>query len=510
MSTVYENRVQILLRKLWSKLGFALVLVFVISFAVRVFRLDFYSLWYDEVTTVFLLRGKTISEAFSTILASRGSETLHPLYYLILSAWMQIGGSSEWAVRFPSVVFGSCAAVVYALLLYQVGNKKMFAFSMLLIISPFLIWYAREARPYALIMFLTGLHFLFYLKLLVKPKSKMILAGLIVTGVLSIYSGILTGMLLAGEFVWSLFVRRKAWESVAIVVVILLALPLFWHGARTYLIPSSGRYYRYSKTLNSLVRVLAFPQEFLVARSLGPTPDEVRRLPLNKVIREKSVEIGMEAVAIVCISASLVAAIWSCRKISGPHEHSVRMIKALGFISVAVCLQEAVLTLITHFQLRAPYLAFLFGPLFVLGTYPIANSRGYSRKILFIVPLLALWIWSSGNQLFNPYYVPDDFKNAARIININDHSASQVVALCHGNALGYYGVTKPLLYFMESPEVTCETLAARLSDDGNPVWLVLNRPWAYPNFHAEDLARYFQVLQTRELPGISMWLLLTK
>lgn len=501
-----ESHIRTSLSKLFSKLGFAIILIFVISFAVRVIRLDFYSLWHDEFATVLFVQAEPEASLLTRFVDNRGSESLHPLYYVILSVWTKLAGNSAWALRFPSVVFGSCAVLVYAFLLYRVTGRKAFGFSLLLIVAPFLVWYSRDARPYALIMLLTGLHLLFYLSLLGRPRSKTYLAGLIITGILSIYSGIFIGMLLAAELSWSL-IRRRRREVAILAAVLLLALPIVWQGYRTRLDPKTDRYCPIPTGMNA-IRILGFPQEFLVARSLGPTPDEVRRFPLNQVIRQKSLAIGVETLAIICILVSLVGCIRSWRRSSASDKRSVQMLQTLGFIAIAVCLQAALLIAITGYQMNTRHICFLFGPFFVLGTYPIVQSRGYMPKILFIAPLLVLWTWSSGNQLFNPSYVPEDFKNTARIINNDHRNACRVVALCHGSALPYYGVKKPLISLMGSPQVTVEKLKDRLKDESRPAWLVLSRPWDYPNFHAKDLGSYFQVLQTEELPGINMWLLL--
>lgn len=505
MSTVQANLVRTPAARLRSKLGLVLILIFVISFAIRAFRLDFYSLWYDEICTVSFVQPDAEAGVLTRFVDNRGSECLHPLYYLILMMWVKLAGSSVWALRFPSVFFGSCAVVVYAFLLYKVGRRKALTLSLLMIISPFLVWYSRDARPYALIMLLTGLHLLFYLSLLGRPRSKTYLAGLIITGILSIYSGIFIGMLLAAELSWSLL-RRRPREVAAVAVVLLFASPLPWQGYRIRLRSSSQQYNPIPTGMNA-TRVLGFPQEFLVGRSFGPTPDEVRRFPIEEVICGKSLEIGVEMLAIICILVSLVACVKSRRKISASDEYNVQMIQALGFIVIAVCLQAALLIAITNYQMNARHIGFLFGPFFVLGTYPVAQSKGYMRKILLVASLLVLWTWSSGNQLFNSSYVPEDFKNAARIIENDEHNVSQVAALCYDSALRYYGVKKPLIYFLESPQVTVETLKGRLGNEVKPVWLVLSRPWCYPNFHAEDLGNHFQILQRKKLPGISMWLL---
>jgi hypothetical protein len=477
-----------------------------LSLGIRMFRLDFYSLWYDEATTADLLQDKSVGKALNAILDTSGSETLHPFYYLVLSAWMQISGSSEWALRFPSVVFGSCATVVYALLLYQIGGKKAFVFSSLLIISPFLMWYSRDARPYALIMLLTGLHFLFYLKLSVKPKSKMVLTGFIVIGVLMVYSGILAVMLLFAEFVWSLFIRRKAREIVAVAVIMLLVLPLAWHGWQTHFAKSSKRYYELPKGMNA-VRIVSIPQEFFVARSLGPTPDEVRRSPLTKTVRHKSTELAVEMLAIISILLAFLVARRSSGKSMAMYKLNKHMVHTLGFIAVACVIQVTLLISLTGYRMNARHLAFLFGPLFILGVLPVAYSKSHMIKVSFTMPLLVLWMWSCTNQIFDPSYGTDDYRSTAKIIKNDEYGTSQIIGLCHPKALQYYGINKPLVYFREAPDVTCNTLTTYFTDEANPSWLILSRPWNYPSFHPERLTDYFRVLREKHLPGIDMWLL---
>lgn len=503
--TVHENRLRTLPLKLWSKLGFALILIFVISFAIRVFRLDFYSLWYDEVSTAYLVQPDAGQGVLKTIIDTTGSETMHPLYYLVLGQWTNIAGDSVWALRFPSVLFGSCAVVVYGLLLYRIGGRRGLAFASLLVVSPFLIWYSRDARPYALIMLLSGLHLLFYLGPVNETRGRTYLLGFIITGILSIYSGIFIGMLLAAELIWSA-IRRRRREILAVAFVLVCATPLVWHGLGTFFAGPSGGHGPMAKGM-SAVQVLAFPQELLVARSFGPTPHEVRQLSFSQVLSQKSLELTVELLAVIGILASFVGVIRFRKASSRTAGWDVRAVSALAFVALVVCVQAGALVGITDFRMNARHIGFIFGPLFVVGVYVIGRSDSRIWRVLFVLSMLVLWAWSSGNQFFNRSYVPDDFKGAAGYIKADDDKASGVVALCLDKALRYYGVTKPIFYLRESPSVTIEVVKERMQDEALPVWLVLNRPWNYPNFRTEDLPGHFRVLDTKQLSGITMWLL---
>jgi len=478
-------------------------LIFAVSFILRIFHLDFYSLWYDEISTVTLYPPFNHSGIFRTILLERtGSEALHPLYYIILSGWIKLAGNSPWSLRLPSVFFGSCGVVTYAYILYYLFGKKAIAFIPLLIISPFLMWYARDARPYSLIIFLTGIHFGCFLHLLRQPSSVWGRVGFVVFGTLALYCGIFIGMLLAAEFLWLFY--RRSFKLVALALVILLcAGPLLWQGYRTFFQKSSQRYRDLPSGVN-LVRVAGFPQEFFLGRSFGPPTNEIRILPAKQVLRKYALAIGAEIAVLFCL---FIGWCWSVKSRQNRGNPPIDIVKAVAFVIFAVCLQAAALIAITGYQMNARHIAFIFGPLCILAVYPVVQSRRTAPKVLFILPLLLLWGWSSGNQLFSSDYVADDFKNAARIVKDDKYQAGQVVALCFPAGLRYYGAEQPMKYFLESPEVTIDTIKSYIADKPSAAWLVLNRPWAYPNFNAKEVPRRFQVMQTKELPGVSMWLI---
>ncbi len=134
-------------------------------FTLYVHELDGASLWRDEALTVV-----RAEQPFWQIFANRNivqgkvSPDLHPpLYFLILHIWQRGVGHSEFAYRLPSVFF----MVLSLAGLFQVGRKvwgkTTAVFTLLLaMFSPFLYWYAREARMYALIV----LEVLIFLRLL--------------------------------------------------------------------------------------------------------------------------------------------------------------------------------------------------------------------------------------------------------------------------------------------------------------------------------------------------------
>src|SRR5262249_13382086 len=86
------------------------------------------------------------------------SEGLHaesspPLYYMALGAWIQLFGSSEFALRSLSVISSSFAIVlVYILGKELLGYKRGLIAAALFAASATQIFYAQEVRPYALLL----------------------------------------------------------------------------------------------------------------------------------------------------------------------------------------------------------------------------------------------------------------------------------------------------------------------------------------------------------------------
>ncbi|MBI4786384.1 MAG: glycosyltransferase family 39 protein [Chloroflexi bacterium] len=127
-----------------------LLVIILAAFALRVFRLDFQSLWYDEAFSVYLAQF-----ALGDITARTAADIQPPLYYYLLHFWISIAGDSEFAVRFFSLFFG-----VLTIPLMYVTARRLFDRSAAVIVgvlatlSPLYLWYSQEARMYTLITFL--------------------------------------------------------------------------------------------------------------------------------------------------------------------------------------------------------------------------------------------------------------------------------------------------------------------------------------------------------------------
>jgi len=119
------------------------------AWALRTVTLTLQSMWLDEVMALFFTRG-TFAETLHTIVRP---EHNGPLFYLLLFWWRRLVGDSDFAVRYLSV----CFSVLMLPFLYQLAQRLLTERAATLALwlaafSPFTLWFAQEAKMYALHM----------------------------------------------------------------------------------------------------------------------------------------------------------------------------------------------------------------------------------------------------------------------------------------------------------------------------------------------------------------------
>jgi len=126
----------------------------------RLFYLGGKSIWLDEAFSMAISRRSLIDMLALVVL----SDTHPPLYYLLLKLWMSLG-DGEAHVRLLSALFSIAAIpVMYNLAAHLYGDRRVgLIAAAILAVSPFQVWYAQEARMYAMLTFLVLLsaYFLF-------------------------------------------------------------------------------------------------------------------------------------------------------------------------------------------------------------------------------------------------------------------------------------------------------------------------------------------------------------
>jgi len=121
------------------------IILLLAAFALRVWNLDGPSLWYDEAYLWWVTR-LPLGEMLS--LSMR--ELIPPLSYLLLRVWQPLAGTTEFALRFPTVLFGLLALAALARIARRLTRQRAAAIWALLFgaLATPMLWAARETRMY--------------------------------------------------------------------------------------------------------------------------------------------------------------------------------------------------------------------------------------------------------------------------------------------------------------------------------------------------------------------------
>jgi hypothetical protein len=112
--------------------------------ALRWFRIDAQSLWYDEGISAYQL-----TRSFPQIIGAAALDTHPPGYYWTLKAWSEVFGSSEVGLRSLSAASGVLAVVLTLLIGHRLfGTLAGVIAALLLAVSPLAVYYSQEVRMY--------------------------------------------------------------------------------------------------------------------------------------------------------------------------------------------------------------------------------------------------------------------------------------------------------------------------------------------------------------------------
>jgi mannosyltransferase len=162
----------------WAVLGLAAVVVFGVAIRFHP-RSD---LWLDEALTVNIA-SLPLGDIFDAL--SRDGHP--PLYYVLLHGWMEVFGTSDFAVRLLSGVIGVATLPVAWVAARRLGGREAATAALVLVAtSPFLVRYSFEARMYSLVALLVLLGWLAVASALQRPTWRRLLAVAVLSGTLAL------------------------------------------------------------------------------------------------------------------------------------------------------------------------------------------------------------------------------------------------------------------------------------------------------------------------------------
>lgn len=154
-----------------------LLLLLLLAWALRLYHLDTMSLWWDEALSWDRATNSLPAILSNTIqIQTIATRDLHPpLYFVFLHFLVLLAGTTEFALRFLSLGANLLTLAMLLPLSRLLFGKRGTEVGLLAVLfaalSPFYVWYAQEARPYALVL-LTSVFSVYALLRWLKTKPR--------------------------------------------------------------------------------------------------------------------------------------------------------------------------------------------------------------------------------------------------------------------------------------------------------------------------------------------------
>jgi hypothetical protein len=302
---------------------------------------------------------------------------------------MRLFGTSEAAVRSLSALFGTAAIP----LAYAIGRRLAtprigLVAAALVAFNPLLVWFSQETRPYALLVLLSGLSFLFFTEALERPRGR-VLAGWALASGLALATHYFAALVILPEVVW-LLARVRPRMRLAPALAGLAVVPL----ALIPLVATQGQLQDYSfvKGEALVTRVVAqVPKQWLVGYD-APAETAV-----------------VVACAVLAVTAAALAFLWA-----DGHERTVlRLGGGVGAAALAVALM---LALAGGDYYLSRYLLAAWLPLAFVPAVGMGAKRSGRLGLGLAAALCALFVFVVVSVDSRPALQRDDWRGIARTL----------------------------------------------------------------------------------------------
>ncbi|KIX20497.1 hypothetical protein SY27_11305 [Flavobacterium sp. 316] len=160
-----------------------LVIILIIASILRLYKLDFQSLWMDEIYT---LNVASSNHSFTKIISEVNLRESFPyMYFFIMNTMFTIFGNTDIVARFPSAIFGIAAVFMMYKLGKEAYSKNVGLISALLFtFNEYAIYHSQEARAYSMYLFFLLFSYYRLIKYLKKDTRKNLIWYAVSAGLL--------------------------------------------------------------------------------------------------------------------------------------------------------------------------------------------------------------------------------------------------------------------------------------------------------------------------------------
>jgi uncharacterized membrane protein len=464
----------------------ALIAILVIYFVLAFYRIGHQSFWVDEIRS---LESASIAGSFlSSSIWQRGQG---PFYFALLHLWGQFS-SSESVLRSLSVIFGSISVCLIYLLGMALFNRRVGQIAaIILVTSPFMIWYSQEVR-YITLGLATSLLAIVMFRQALRMKRFgwwLLYSGMLILAVGTLVTNVFL-ILAHGLYVLHLNSRRstKPWLIAQLVVFIvfvwwangahLWSLGGYWK--RTYVeltVQDKSNYQETDRLVSGGHRefsVGSLPYTFFAFStgfSLGPS--------LSDLHTSRSVPDLLAYAPIITACAILFFVATLLGVVSVWRDPDKRMFLGLWlFVPILAVLGISAMTGMAY---NVRYVIASLPAYVLLLAAGIDTCTRRPVRIGLILSVLCVSGFSLRNYYFNPRYGRDDGRGVAHYLELAAHSKDIIVGVGDTTSLTYYyRGDLPIVNFnggIRNDPTLVTTRLQQLIKQYDRLWLVEIRAW---------------------------------
>lgn len=404
-----------------------------------------YSLWRDEAFTAKQAQ-MTFAQLVRALWGTHSSDAAQPLYYLLLWPWQRLVGTGEVVMRLPSLAMTVAAAWALARAARRLLPSLPSSCFGLLLSLPVIVWYAIEARAYALILLLVSLHLLESVRLLrgaSRTPVRLAVTTLLVTAAYTVAGCAAIAAFVLVVWAWRRSQHeegaappplRSASSALQGAVLALCLLLIGFSAVR-------GREAAGPEARSPAATVAYTGYELALGRSVGFSVRELRVSSATVLAREHPSTVALVGVVV------LLLAVVAAQAARGLARSGLQRYASLAVPWLLVGLAFAGYSILADLPLLGRHLLFVVPSVVLLLTVGLGSSSPRSiattTAVLWLVGLVAL-----GGIGLSHRYDKEDFRGVVDILARCGLAPQDVAVAAPVDGLRYYDAT-----FSTAPEL---------------------------------------------------------
>jgi hypothetical protein len=375
-----------------------------LAFALRLFRLDFQSIWWDEGISLHLA-----TSGLGDIIRDRLDNIHPPLYFFILKGWLALVGVSPFTGRYLSALASlGQVALVFAAVRSWGGRRNLLPWiaAVLILLSPLSVIYGQEIRVYAMLPLAYLTMLLLAERLLTGDKvDNRTLLFLVVAEWIGLHLHYIALFAVAYIALWGVAALARRRDKTALrrwlvaqTIVALASLPWF------LMVVSNWTAIQAEANAGTFTTE-PVPLSFLFAQVWA-----FQLTGLAGSLSSRFVQIG------AALAVGLAVSLFAARMAAGGRQRPVTLrVAAHWLVPLISALVVWSVRSFSHPRYIIMFAA-MFIPLAAFLLYPARRRLERVAALLLAACLIALSVWGLGRYFFHPGAAKPDMRGVARFL----------------------------------------------------------------------------------------------